>query len=81
VKKLEDLYRIIMANLAYPTLKRMASVLPTRMEKSGILVLSGFKTAAMEDLKNTYTREGLLAVGERSKQGWGCLTFVKPDVP
>jgi ribosomal protein L11 methyltransferase len=81
VEKLEDLYRIIVANLAFPTLKRMVSVLPTKMEKNGFLVLSGFKTAALEDLQNTYTRQGFIATGESSNRRWGCLTFLKPDLP
>jgi ribosomal protein L11 methyltransferase len=81
VEKLKGTYGVIMANLAYPTLKRMVTVFPTRMETKGLLVLSGFKASASKDLKNAYTSRGLVAVEESSDRGWVCLAFRKPAIP
>jgi ribosomal protein L11 methyltransferase len=78
LEELGGTYDIIMANLAYPTLKRMASVLPAKMNDKGLLVLSGFKASALEDLRNAYVRLGLAVAGESSDRQWMCLWFRKP---
>jgi ribosomal protein L11 methyltransferase len=81
LERLGKTYGIIMANLAYPTLKRMAVILPTRTEDSGLLILSGFKVSASEDLKNAYGRQGLVAVGESLDRDWVCQVFCKTPKP
>lgn len=81
VEKLGETYDVVMANLAYPTLKRMASVLSVKTRGNGLLVLSGFKTSASKDLTGAFVGQGFTPVQERSDRGWVCLAFRKRPIP
>jgi len=77
LEKLTVEYAIIVANIALPTLKRMAPLLSGRTEKNGLLVLSGFLESASKNLGETYAEHGLSLVREESARGWGCITLCK----
>jgi ribosomal protein L11 methyltransferase len=66
VESLGNTYAVIVANLAYPTLKRMSSVLATKLAEDGLLILSGFKA---------YGQFGLRLFRETSRRRWGCVTL------
>lgn len=77
LEKLTVEYAIIVANIALPTLKRMAPLLLGKTEKNGLLVLSGFLESASKNLGETYAEHGLSLVREESARGWGCITLCK----
>ena len=77
VETLEDAYNVIVANLAYPTLKAMAPVLTAKLSEKGLLVLSGFKEDRAATLAETYKAFGLRLFHEAFKRRWGCVTLVR----
>ncbi|MBN1841034.1 MAG: 50S ribosomal protein L11 methyltransferase [Deltaproteobacteria bacterium] len=77
---LEDLktcFSVVVANLAYPTLRRLSSLLSEKMEQNGVLVLSGFKEPASKDLGKTYAEQGLRLIREETDREWVCLVLRK----
>ena len=70
-------FSVIVANLAYPTLRRLSPLLSEKMEQDGVLVLSGFKEPASKDLGKTYTGEGLRLIREETDREWACLVLRK----
>lgn len=71
-------FSVIVANLAYPTLRRLSPLLSEKMEQDGVLVLSGFKEPASKDLGKTYTGEDLRLIQEKTDREWACLVLRKP---
>lgn len=70
-------FSVIVANLAYPTLRRLSPLLSEKMEQNGVLVLSGFKEPASKDLGKTYTGEGLRLIRKETDREWACLVLRK----
>jgi len=75
VEGLGDAYAVIVANLAYPTLKRMSSVLAAKLAEDGLLILSGFKEDVSTELAKAYEQFGLRLFREASRRRWGCVTL------
>jgi ribosomal protein L11 methyltransferase len=73
-------YGLIIANLAYPTLKTLSPILTKKMESNGILILSGFKETAAKSLKAVHERQGLRLIREETQRQWVCLALRKPGV-
>ncbi len=81
---LQDLatyFSIVVANLAYPTLRRLSPLLSEKLEQDGVLVLSGFKGPASEDLGKAYTEQGLRLIQEETEREWVCFVLRKPGPP
>jgi ribosomal protein L11 methyltransferase len=70
-------FSVIVANLAFPTLKRLASLFSRRMEKDGVLIVSGFKAPASKDLSAVYAERGLSLICEKADREWMCLVLCK----
>jgi ribosomal protein L11 methyltransferase len=79
LEKLTAQYAIIVANIALPTLKRMAPLLSGRTEKDGLLVLSGFLESASKNLGETYAEHGLRLVREETERRWACMALRKSE--
>jgi ribosomal protein L11 methyltransferase len=73
MESLKDSYAVIVANLAYPTLKRMSSVLAAKLAEDGLLVLSGFKEDVLTELAEAYGQFGLRLFRATSRRRWGCV--------
>lgn len=71
-------FAVIVANLAYPTLRRLAPLFSARMKQDGVLILSGFKEPASKDLGKAYTKQGLRLIREETEREWVCLVLRKP---
>ena len=78
VEKLGMDFRMILANLAYPTLRKLSSLLSEKLEQGGVLVLSGFKEPASEDLSEAYADQGLRLIRKETDREWVCLVLHKP---
>lgn len=78
--ELEDIkeqFDLIAANLRYPTLKTIASLIAERIRRKGLLVLSGIKSEETSDLSDVYTRSGFCSLWEAHEKNWAGLAFVK----
>ncbi|NVL90324.1 MAG: 50S ribosomal protein L11 methyltransferase [Desulfobacterales bacterium] len=71
-------FSVIVANLACPTLRRLAPLFSARMEEDGVMVLSGFKESAAKDLGKIYTEQGLKLIRQEADREWICLVLRKP---
>jgi ribosomal protein L11 methyltransferase len=78
LEELSTCFSVIVANLAYPTLRRLSPLLSEKMEQDGLLILSGFiRMPGSKDLGEAYTEHGLRMVREEIERGWVCLTLCK----
>ncbi len=78
LEELSTSFSVIVANIAYPTLRRLSLLLSERMEQDGLLILSGFiRMPGSKDLVEAYTEHGLRLVREEIERGWVCLTLCK----
>ncbi|MES0363551.1 MAG: 50S ribosomal protein L11 methyltransferase [Desulfobacteria bacterium] len=77
LEKLASRFSVIVANLAYLTLKRIAPSLSAGTEENGLLILSGFLEPAAENLHKTYAEQGFRLVREETERGWACMTLCK----
>ena len=77
LERLAGCFSLIVANLAYPTLRSLSPHLSKRMEKGGVLILSGFKEPVAGDLARTCAEEGLRLIGEETDRQWACLVLRK----
>lgn len=77
LEKLASQFFVIVANIAQPTLRRMAPFLSARTEEKGFLILSGFLESVSKDLGETYAKFGLRLVREETERGWACITLCK----
>ena len=81
LQELGTYFSVVVANLAYPTLRRLSPLLSEKMEQDGVLVLSGFKEPASKDLGEAYTEQGLRLIQEETDREWVCLVLRKPGQP
>jgi len=77
LERLAGCFSIIVANLAYPTLRRLAALLSGKMKKGGILIVSGFKATVSEGLSAAYAEQGLRLIREEADREWACLILRK----
>ncbi|MBW1860490.1 MAG: 50S ribosomal protein L11 methyltransferase [Deltaproteobacteria bacterium] len=75
LQELATYFTVVVANLAYPTLRRLSPLLSEKMEQDGVLVLSGFKEPASKDLGKTYTEQGFGLIREETDREWVCLVL------
>lgn len=78
LEELLTYFSVIVANLAYASLVRLSPVLSARLGQKGLLVLSGFKEGASEDLGKVYTIQGLRLIRKETQREWVCLVLNKP---
>ena len=78
LQKLGMSFTVIVANLAYPTLGRLSSLLSEKLEQGGVLVLSGFKEPASRGLREAYADLGLRLTRKETDREWVCLVLHKP---
>jgi ribosomal protein L11 methyltransferase len=78
LEELSTSFSVIVANIAYPTLRRLTLLLSEKTEQDGLLILSGFiRMPGSKDLVEAYTEHGLRLVREEIERGWVCLTLCK----
>jgi ribosomal protein L11 methyltransferase len=79
LERIPTCFSVILANLAFPTLRSLSPLLSEKLEQDGILILSGFKEPASRELGRSYTEQGLSLVRKDTERGWMCLTFCKME--
>jgi ribosomal protein L11 methyltransferase len=75
--QIDSTFSLIIANLRYPTLKRLRAVVAQKTEKSGVLVISGIRTDEISELLQAYARIHCQCVWQKIEKGWGGLVLVK----
>jgi len=82
-RSLDDInqqFSLIIANLRYPTLKKLYSLLDLITEQQAAVVLSGLKTSEMPDVQKLYTQKFFKLESSEVEKGWGAMVFEKRDL-
>ena len=77
IENINEKFFLITANLRYPTLSRLCSLISKITEKPGMVVVSGIKTDEVTDILNSYTRKGFRCTWKAVEKEWAGMVFVK----
>ncbi|MFC1488728.1 50S ribosomal protein L11 methyltransferase [Thermodesulfobacteriota bacterium] len=77
LENIDQRFSLITANLRYPTLKRLCSVMAERLAEGGSAVVSGVKTEEVSDLLSVFTRRNFRCIWEATEKDWTGLVFVR----
>jgi ribosomal protein L11 methyltransferase len=70
-------FTMVMANLRYPSLKKLVSRLTEVTDNRGILILSGIKNSEMDDLLEVYTKAYFKCLWTDNELGWAGVVLQK----
>jgi len=70
-------FSLIIANLRYPTLKKLYSRLNRITKHKAVVVISGLKASEMPDIQKLYTQKFLKLERKEVEKGWGAMVFEK----
>jgi len=70
-------YRMVLANLRYPSLKRLYARLTEVTARRGTLILSGIKNAEVDDLLEVYTKPWFKYLWSVDELGWAGVVLQK----
>ena len=68
---------MVLANLRYPSLKRLFARLTEVTENRGTLILSGLKTDEVDDLLEVYTKSYFKCLWTVNELGWTGVVLQK----
>jgi ribosomal protein L11 methyltransferase len=77
VEDIKESYALIMANLRYPTLRRLCSHMDGILQKNGAAVLSGITANEVEDLLGEFARNGFRCIWKAEEKGWVGMALYK----
>jgi ribosomal protein L11 methyltransferase len=77
IENINEKFSLITANLRYPTLKRLCSLISKITEQPGMVVVSGIKADEVTDILNTYIRKGFRCTWKAVEKEWAGMVFVK----
>lgn len=63
-------FRMVTANLRYPSLKRLRSQLSSLTASGGVMVISGIRTGELSDLLEFYTEQQWFCRWRQTEAGW-----------
>jgi len=75
IENINEKFSLIMANLRYPTIKRLCSHILKITEKQGMVVVSGIKTDEVTDILNTFTKKGFSCPWKAVEKDWVGMVF------
>jgi ribosomal protein L11 methyltransferase len=70
-------FTMVLANLRYPSLKKMFARMAEVTEKRGVLILSGIKNDELDDLLEVYTKTCFKCLWTVSELGWAGVVLQK----
>ncbi len=73
----ESRFSVICANLRFPTLKQLSSLIQTSLCPKGIIILSGIRQWEKEELISHYTKIGFTLVWQMDDKNWSGLIMKK----
>ena len=74
---IDQRFAMVLANLRYPSLKKLLARLTEITDKRGILILAGLKNGEMDDLLEVYTRTRFKCLWTDSELGWAGVVLQK----
>ncbi len=75
---IRESFSLIIANLRYPTLRKLSSHLDAITEANGLIILSGIKTNEIPDLLSVYTEvHGFRCIWKETEKDWGGVVLTK----
>ena len=74
---IDQQFSLITANLRYPTLKKLYFLLNHITERKAAVVISGFRTDEMPDIKKLYTQKFFKLERSEVEKDWGVMVFQK----
>jgi len=77
VENIDQTFSLITANLRYPTLKRLCSVMAERLAEGGSTVVSGVKADEVSDLLDVFARQNFRCTWEALEKDWAGLLLTK----
>ena len=75
--QIDSAFSIVIANLRYPTLKRISSLIAEKTEQGGTVVISGIKTDEAPHAVEAYKSKGFSCAWEKTEKGWAGLVMVR----
>ncbi|UCD32046.1 MAG: 50S ribosomal protein L11 methyltransferase [Desulfobacterales bacterium] len=75
LEQLDKVFSIVIANLRVPTLKKLSSLIAEKMEKGGVVVVSGVRGDEVPDLVKAYGKIHFRCVWENIEKDWAGLVF------
>jgi len=77
LNSLQTPFSLIVANMAFPTLKAISGICAEKAKRGAILILSGFKVSALEETLRAYLRNGCRLIRQQIDRNWACLVLRK----
>ncbi len=74
-------FSLILANLRYPTLKKLGEIITNLSEKETVLIMSGIRTHEKESLITLYAENGFKLIFAKDEKNWSCIAMEKHDNP
>jgi ribosomal protein L11 methyltransferase len=77
IETIDGKFNLITANLRYPTLKKMSTILQKITRSEGVVVCSGIRSHELTDLINIYKEIGFELAWQEQSLEWGGVAFSK----
>lgn len=75
----QEKYDLIMANLVASVLIRTGKYLPDHLKDQGLAVVSGFGENQLNEMKQLFTRIGLIISQQFTLESWAALVLAKDE--
>ena len=77
LETIDQRFALVLANLRYPSLKKLLARLTKITDKRGILILAGLKNGEVDDLLGVYTKTHFRCLWTVSELGWAGIVLQK----
>mgnify|MGYP001813874566 FL=1 len=77
LETIDQRFAMVLANLRYPSLKKLLARLTKITDKRGILILAGVKNGEVDDLLEVYTKTHFRCLWTISELGWAGIVLQK----
>ena len=77
IETIDEKFSLVTANLRYPTLKKMSTILQKITCPEGVVVCLGIRSHELTDLINIYEKTGFQLAWQAQSHEWGGIAFKK----
>ena len=77
IETIDGKFNLVTANLRYPTLKKMSTILQKITRSKGVVVCSGIRSHELTELINVYGEKGFELAWQEQSHEWGGVAFIK----
>ena len=79
LETIDQRFSMVLANLRFPSLKKLFARLTEVIDKKGILILSGIKIGEVDDLLEVYTKTRFKCLWTVTELGWAGVVLLKKE--